>query len=126
MEAFLKIVKKWEAKYPEFNKINPATIKFFNKIRELIPKEAADEDIHAEGITERERFDMEVRDEFNQMYQEELKKRREDNPPCFFMVFEYLEHDLSGILSSSIFLREEEIKYIFQEIIHGMDYMHNL
>lgn len=42
-----------------------------------------------------------------------------------YMVFEYLDHDLAGILSHpQLMFNEGHIKYLFKQITEGLDYMH--
>jgi len=44
---------------------------------------------------------------------------------AFWMVFEYLDHDLSGLLDNKdTYLKKSEIKYIFHEIAQGLKFCH--
>ena len=43
-----------------------------------------------------------------------------------FMAFEYMEHDLTGILSRGIPFHPEHIKCLAKQLFDGLVYMHNL
>jgi len=44
----------------------------------------------------------------------------------FWMVFEYLDHDLSGLLDNKdIYLKTSEIKYIIHEVLRGLKFCHD-
>ncbi|ETO17466.1 Protein kinase domain containing protein [Reticulomyxa filosa] len=43
-----------------------------------------------------------------------------------YMVFEYVDHDLSGLLQNqTVYFRLHEIKHILQQIVRGLNYLHN-
>jgi len=44
----------------------------------------------------------------------------------FWMVFEYMDHDLSGLLDNKdIYLKTSEIKYIIHEVLRGLKFCHD-
>lgn len=43
----------------------------------------------------------------------------------FYLVLEYISHDLSGILDRKIKFTDDNIKYILYQILEGVEYMHN-
>lgn len=55
-----------------------------------------------------------------------MKKKPTLESRAFWMVFEYLDHDLSGLLDNKdTYLKKSEIKYIFHEIAQGLKFCHN-
>ena len=44
---------------------------------------------------------------------------------AFYLVFEYMEHDLMGLLDSGLVsFSEEHIKSMFKQIMEGLNYCH--
>jgi len=126
-ECVKNVAKRLESKYPKLKDLNTKHQDYVAHVRRSIPLETGDEDLNDDTITARQRFDEEVRNEFNRKISNELNCRRDTKSPAFFMVFEFLEHDLSGILNApNLYLKEGEVKYIFQEIMHGVKYLHGV
>jgi len=128
------VAKKLGSEYPQIKGLNPKSKDFVAQVRQAIPLEAGDHDLHGDADgdfndnkTARQKYDEEVRNELNKRIDKELKKRRANNPACFFLVFEFVDHDLSGILNApNLYLRQEEIKHIFLEIMTGLEYLHSV
>ena len=48
----------------------------------------------------------------------------EENKNCIFMVFEYMEHDLLGLIARKVKFSMVQIKYIMLQILTGLNHMH--
>lgn len=42
-----------------------------------------------------------------------------------YLVFEYMEHDLAALISENIKFELSQIKFIFHELLEGLEYLHN-
>ncbi|MES1919025.1 cyclin-dependent protein serine/threonine kinase activity [Bonamia ostreae] len=46
--------------------------------------------------------------------------------PDFHLIFEYLDHDLAGLMASGeVVLQEQHVKHCLYELLRGLEYLHN-
>ena len=55
-----------------------------------------------------------------------LSSIMEENSVFIYMVFEYMEHDLTGVLSRNIQFKPEHIKCLTKQLFEGLAYIHSM
>lgn len=52
---------------------------------------------------------------------------KERSAPIFtlYLVFEYMEHDLNGLIDKKVSLDVSQVKYIMQQLLEALDYLHS-